>query len=303
MYDRTIMDVLNEWFSYLKNEKQYSLHTIRAYQTDLHAFFRFISLFKEEIISLDTIEKISVKDMRSWLAQKHIKGSNTKSTSRTLSTIRSFFTFLDKQEILRNHAIFNVKAPKLKKSVPKALAAQDAVDATKAIGDIAAEDWISKRDMALLTLIYGCGLRISEALSLTITDLPITDILRIKGKGKKQREVPVIQIVKSTIKDYLDAIPFTLENIVFVGVRGGPLRPEVFRRQLAKLRNSLGLPETTTPHAFRHSFATHLLENGGDLRTIQELLGHESISSTQIYTKIDTTKLLKAYESAHPKGH
>jgi integrase/recombinase XerC len=299
---QTIGQTVKEWFSYLKNEKQYSQHTLRAYESDLLAFFAFQSQHFGEDITVSVLEKIAVRDFRAWLAHRQRSEKSHKSTARAMSTVRSFYSYLEKQEILKNHAVFNLNSPKVKKSLPRALSSTDAVDASIAIGEMSDENWVSKRDIALLTLIYGCGLRISEALSLSDKDLPITDVLKILGKGNKEREVPVLPIVKQKIDDYLNSCPFEIKENLFLGLRGGKLAPEVFRRQLQNLRRYLGLPESATPHAFRHSFATHLLEKGVGLREIQELLGHSSLASTQVYTKVDARNLMAVYEKSYPKG-
>jgi integrase/recombinase XerC len=299
---QTLHEVIQEWFSYLKNEKQYSPHTVRAYQTDLLSFLDFQRGHLNEDITLDILEKLSTRDFRAWLAARKRKQISHKATARALSTIRSFYTYLEKQEIIENHAIYTINSPKIIKSLPRALSSADAVDASSAIGQISDEDWVSKRDIALLSLIYGSGLRISEALSVKADNLPIGEIIKITGKGNKEREVPVLKIVSDKINEYTDSCPFELKDTIFVGVRGAKLAPEVFRRQLKNLRNILGLPDSATPHAFRHSFATHLLEKGVGLREIQELLGHETIVSTQVYTKVDTKNLMSVYEKAHPKG-
>ncbi|PIR39038.1 MAG: recombinase XerC [Alphaproteobacteria bacterium CG11_big_fil_rev_8_21_14_0_20_39_49] len=299
---QTLQDVVKQWYSYLKNERQYSAHTLRAYQSDLISFFDFQNRHRGEAVTLSVLEKLEVRDIRAWLAHRQRSDMSNKATARAISTIRSFYKYIEKQEIIKNHAVFSVSSPKVTKSVPRALSSADAVDAGSAIGQLSDEDWVSKRDTALLTLIYGCGLRISEALSLTIADLPIGESLKITGKGNKEREVPVLPIVRERINEYLEACPFNMNESIFIGVRGGSLTPEVFRRQLKNLRCMLGLPDSATPHAFRHSFATHLLEKGVGLREIQELLGHSSLASTQIYTKVDTKNLLEAFEKAHPKG-
>lgn len=294
----------NEWKNYLEHEKGYSEHTLRAYENDILCFFGFIANNKKKAISVKILHEISTKNIRLWLAWRHEQGLSFKSTARALSTVRSFFKFLEKQEILINHAAHNAQTPKIPKSIPKALSKEDALDATDNINIVATDSWTGLRDIAILTLLYGCGLRISEALSITADMLPLDEFIRITGKGNKEREVPILPIVRSRIEDYITSCPysFNASDKIFVGARGGELKAEVFRRQIQKLRNSFGLPESTTPHAFRHSFATHLLEEGGDLRVIQELLGHSSLASTQKYTKIDSKRLLSVYEKTHPKG-
>lgn len=293
-----------EWQSYLLHERQYSAHTLRAYENDILPFFAFLKHHFEKEADYNLLSKLEVRDIRSWMAYLHGNGLTAKSTARALSVVRSFFRFLEKQEILKNHAALNAYMPKVPKSIPKALSREDALNAASSIDDVARESWTGKRDIALLTLIYGCGLRISEALSLKYKDVPLQNAIRIKGKGNKEREVPVLPIVAKRIGEYVKSCPYKmLENdFIFVGARGKPLRPEIFRKQLQIFRDSYGLPESTTPHAFRHSFATHLLQEGGDLRVIQELLGHASLSTTQQYTKTDSKRLLDVYNKAHPKA-
>jgi integrase/recombinase XerC len=302
--DKKTHSTAAEWFSWLESEKMYSKHTLAAYQGDIAAFFEFLNGYAGETVSLEMLEGLAVRDFRSWLAGRHKNGLTFKSTARALSTLRSFYKFLDRQEILRNHAVFNVSMPKVGKALPKALNADDAINATNTIEAMSNQDWTGKRDFALLMLIYGCGLRISEALGLKVKDIPLGGVLRITGKGNKQRELPVIPAIITAIKDYLAVCPFKQgrEDFVFLGAQGKQLQAPVFRRQLQLLRNAMGLPESTTPHAFRHSFATHLLENGGDLRSIQELLGHASLSTTQVYTKVDGKRLLTMYEQTRPRN-
>jgi integrase/recombinase XerC len=303
LLDLKTNDTINEWFGFLTNEKMYSAHTLRAYQGDIYSFLEFLTNYKGEQITLYMLEKLAVRDFRAWLAMRHKSEFTFKSTARAFSTIRSFYTFLDKQEIARNHAVFNVSIPKIGKALPKALDSEEALEATNIIESLSLKDWTGKRDFALLMLIYGCGLRISEALGLKCKDVTHRETLRILGKGNKQRELPVIPQIKQAIADYQKICPYKQQpdDFLFLGAQGKQLRAEVFRKQLQSLRNVLGLPESTTPHAFRHSFATHLLQGGGDLRSIQELLGHASLSTTQVYTKIDSKQLLNIYEKSRPR--
>ena len=227
------------------------------------------------------------------------------SNARALSTLRGFFRFLDRRGLASNAALAAVRTPKLPHSVPKPLSAEDAALALQRIGDLAEEPWLGKRDIAILTLFYGCGLRLSEALGLTRAEAPLEPgMLTITGKGRKTRLVPVLPAVASAIADYVATCPHRLasKGPLFVGARGGPLNPRLVQRQMQRLRALLGLPETATPHALRHSFATHLLAGGGDLRAIQELLGHASLSTTQRYTAVDSARLLGVYDQAHPRA-
>jgi integrase/recombinase XerC len=249
------------------------------------------------------LQQLETRDIRAWLASRS-QCFEAASTARALSTVKSFFRYLEKQEQVKNAAIFNIRGPRLKKALPRALAEGQAAEALQSIGQQHEEEWVNKRDVALLVLIYGCGLRISEALSLRCQDVPQGDVLTITGKGNKQRQVPVLPAVKEAIQQYIASCPypFTPLSPLFLGKRGKALDPAIFQLQLRKLRAALNLPESTTPHAFRHSFATHLLSAGGDLRSIQELLGHASLSTTQRYTHVDKARLLKAYKGAHPRA-
>jgi integrase/recombinase XerC len=219
--------------------------------------------------------------------------------------LRNFYRYLARENLAANAAIENIQTPKVPKSIPKALSQQEARDSLNMIEAMTEEPWVAKRDTALMTLLYGCGLRIGEALSLNRKEIPSGDTMVITGKGQKQRVVPILAIVKNAIADYLSHCPHTLgdDDPLFVGVRGGRLNPGVVQRQMRQLRAQLGLPDSATPHALRHSFATHLLAEGGDLRTIQELLGHASLSTTQRYTDVDARRLTAVYQSAHPRAN
>jgi integrase/recombinase XerC len=225
------------------------------------------------------------------------------STGRALSVLRGFYRFLARRKLVENAVVLGMKNPKLPKSVPKALTQAEASDAIDNIGELSDEPWVAKRDAALLTLLYGCGLRLGEALSLTRRDQLAARAgrLTVTGKGRKQRIVPVLPIVAEALDDYVAACPHRHDPL-FLGVRGGPLNPRIVQNRLQRLRLLLGLPSSATPHALRHSFATHLLAGGGDLRAIQELLGHASLSTTQRYTDVDAAGLMAVYERAHPRA-
>ena len=289
-----------EWFAHVRRG---SAHTLISYANDIRHFCEFLSDHLGARVSVDALSRLEVRDIRAWLAHRAPDYENT-STARALSTVKSFYRYLEKEGMLTNSAIFHIRGPKLKKSLPKALAVEQAQQALDTIGTQHDDDWVNKRDVALLVLIYGCGLRISEALSLNYRDIPKGDSVSITGKGNKQRNVPVLPLVREAIGEYVAACPypFTAAAPLFLGTRGKALDPAIFQLQLRKLRHALNLPESTTPHAFRHSFATHLLSNGSDLRSIQELLGHASLSTTQRYTHIDKTRLMQAYKSAHPRA-
>ena len=298
-----VKTAIADWDEWLRHGKQSSNHTLISYATDLRHFLGFLSEHLGGRIGFKQLRELEAKDFRAWLARRAGDYEAT-STARALSTIKSFYRYLEKQSHLKNDAILHMRGPKLKKSLPKALGQDQSAQALQNIGTLHEEEWVNKRDLALLVLIYGCGLRISEALSLTYATRPQGDTLSIIGKGNKQRIVPVLPAVNTAIADYLSACPypFTKDAPLFLGARGKALDPTIFQLQIRKLRRALQLPESATPHAFRHSFATHLLSAGGDLRSIQELLGHASLSTTQRYTHVDKERLMNAYKNAHPRA-
>lgn len=302
--DGTLASEFEKWQDWLAHVRKASQHTLVSYEHDMQHFFSFIAEHKGQGLTLGLLQNLTARDIRAWLASRADDYEAT-STARALSTTKNFFRRLEKEGLIENPAIFHIRSPRLKKSLPKALAEDQADAALQAAGALHEEEWLNARDLALLTLIYGCGLRISEALSLTYGDIPKTDAITITGKGNKQRVVPVLPTVTEAITAYAQSCPYPFEpdTPLFYGKRGKPLDPGVFQYQLRKLRRSLNLPESATPHAFRHSFATHLLSAGGDLRAIQELLGHASLSTTQRYTHVDKKRLLSAYKSAHPRGN
>ncbi|MBL8644139.1 MAG: tyrosine recombinase XerC [Rhodospirillaceae bacterium] len=295
---------IESWRAWLRAERRASDHTIDAYSRDLSAFLTFLTGHMGAEPDVPALAGLKPADVRAYLAQRHTLGIARSSVARGLSTLRNFFKFLERQNILHNPAVNAVKTPRLPKSVPKALREDDALDAIRAIGETHDEPWLSARDTALMLLLYGCGLRIGEALSLTCGDMPKGDTLRVTGKGRKERIVPVLSVVREAVAEYRRLCPFAPEKNapLFVGKRGKALNPGVVQRQVRHVRAILGLDETATPHALRHSFATHLLAKGGDLRTIQELLGHASLSTTQRYTAVDAAQLTKVYEKAHPRA-
>ncbi|MDX1975018.1 MAG: tyrosine recombinase XerC [Rickettsiales bacterium] len=298
-----LSEAIKAWEIWLRDIKRASRHTLISYQQDLTHFCGFLSGHVGEEISMAHLQALEAKDIRAWLASR-MQGFEASSTARALSTIKSFFRYLERQNQVQNAAIFHIRSPKLKKPLPKAVGIEQAKQALDEIETQHEEDWLGKRDLALLTLIYGCGLRISEALGLRYGDIPQGEVITIIGKGNKARQVPVLPVIKEAIADYVQTCPhaFAPEGPLFFGKRGKALDPAIFQLQLRKLRRSLNLPESTTPHAFRHSFATHLLSAGGDLRSIQELLGHASLSTTQRYTHVDKERLLTAYSNAHPRA-
>lgn len=295
--DNEVIIFTEKFLRFLKIEKRYSNHTLISYQSDIFYFLTFLFNVKEKMIDKNDLENLTTQDFRKWLLLR-LDNHNNASNARAVSSLRSFFLFLNRNNFLKNQEIRKIKTPKVAKAIPKAV---DKIDIEKILDEIKKiqkDDWQIARDIAILTLIYGCGLRISEALSITKQSLANNQTLVITGKGKKQRIVPLLPVVKEKIDSYLKICPFKIDftQTLFLGPKGKSYTRRDFSAIIQKIRQNLGLQETITPHAFRHSFATHLLEAGGDLRTIQELLGHESLSTTQRYTKIDKTRLLSVYE-------
>lgn len=297
------------WMTFLETERQLAAKTCEAYSRDLAGFLNFQSNHFGGAVSLKKLEKLTPRDFRSFLASRRSNGVSSRSLARTLSALRMFFRFLDRRGILKNDAILAVQTPKLAHSVPKPLSVGSALAVTgdpSAGASAGAPEWVLARDSAVLTLLYGSGLRISEALGLNRADAPLgrSDVLRITGKGNKERVAPVLPVAQQAIQRYLDLCPYSLppDGPLFVGVQGKRLSPRIIQMVMQRLRGAFGLPESATPHALRHSFATHLLGHGADLREIQELLGHASLSTTQIYTEVESSHLLKVYDEAHPRA-
>jgi len=301
--DIAVAKLIDDFLSFLTTKKRASKHTIISYQNDLSYFLVFLKNHKKKSVTIQVLEELNIYDFRAWLFSRNEAEFYSTSTARAVSCLRSFFTFLNKNNLLKNSEINKIKSPKIPKSIPKAVDQIDIKSIMKLVAEFNKYDWCIKRDMALLTLIYGGGLRISEALSVTKSSLANNDTLIVTGKGNKQRMIPILPIVKERIANYLAVCPYKIapDSVIFLGVRGGPYSPVLFERLISNIRKYLQLSNNVTPHSFRHSFATHLLEAGGDLRTIQELLGHSSLSTTQRYTKIDKTRLLDVYKNAHPR--
>ncbi|MBL4589896.1 MAG: tyrosine recombinase XerC [Alphaproteobacteria bacterium] len=294
---------LDDWQDYLEFEKRVSKHTFRAYISDTKLFVSFMSQHLANEISLNALSEIDLKDFRSWLARRTIDGKMATTRARNLSGIKNLLKWLDHRGIVHNGSISNLRSPKLPRTNPKPLY----FGQIKSLLELLSEeqsDWTKSRDHALFMLLYGCGLRINEALSLDIKDMPKDGFLRVMGKGSKERDVPVLDIVEDTLKRYIDQRidATTPDTPIFIGVRGKRLAQQVAQKSLRDMRMRLDLPETATPHALRHSFATHLLENGANLRQIQELLGHASLSTTQRYTEVNSVELMRIHKSAHPRG-
>ena len=303
-----LREAVEDWLAYLTVERQLAANTAEAYRSDISQFLAFLAQHFNRLPDMKRLLALSARDVRAFLAARRSEGVGSRSLSRTLSALRMFYKFLERRGYGKNDAIRAVSLPKLPHSVPKPLTAPKATALVDG-ADIASPDapeWVIARDTAVLALLYGSGLRISEALALKRKDAPIKgrDMLRVTGKGGKMRVVPVLPIVREAVERYLALCPMKLgsDDALFVGVRGKQLSPRIIQLRIAGARDALGLPETATPHALRHSFATHLLGAGADLRAIQELLGHASLSTTQGYTEVDRTHLLKVYNQAHPRA-
>jgi integrase/recombinase XerC len=294
------------WLSYLGAERRMSPKTVEAYRRDVLQFLGFLAEHLGGAPSLRDLAALTPADVRAFLASRRAVGIGSRSLMRTLAGTRAFARYLERNGKGQVGALSAVRAPKIGKTLPRPLAAADAK--RMADPDLPADDgqepWIHARDAAVLGLLYGAGLRISEALGLKRRDAGTADAVTVTGKGRKQRMVPVLSQVQKLIADYVALCPYDLpdDGPLFVGAKGGPLSPRLVQLAMARLRGALGLPETATPHALRHSFATHLLARGGDLRSIQELLGHASLSTTQIYTQVDAERLIEAYRNAHPRA-
>lgn len=291
---------VTSWLEYLRQERGYSPHTIDAYRNDVEAYITFLRDYNASEPSLDTILAADLLLIRSFLASRKIADYSNTSSARTLSGIKSFYKYLSYSKDKTNNVIFSARSPKKPKPLPKALTQSDTLTAIDHIGDYAKSDWQGLRNRALLLLIYASGMRISEAMSITKEHLH-DEHIRIVGKGNKERIIPWIPSAKALVERYMEQVPYNIDNgVIFLSERGKPMSRATFAKQLQALRRNMGLPEYLTPHAFRHSFATHLLENGADLRAIQELLGHVSLSTTQRYTKVDLKRLSNVYQDAHP---
>ncbi len=298
-----LQDAIARWQRWLSTEKGASPATIRAYNTDLAEFLAFMADYRERKPGLNDLGNISLMEFRAWLSARAMEGAQAVTRARGISGVRNLFKWLDRHGIVHNPHIGALKAPKLKSSLPRPLHEKDMGALLDEAASLPDAPWIGLRDRALFTLLYGCGLRISEALALNRNDLPQgSATVRVLGKGSKERQVPVLPVVNEAVATYLEACPWQGTDAIFVGSRGDRLNASVARKQMQALRGALQLPDSATPHALRHSFATHLLGGGADLRAIQDLLGHASLSTTQRYTDVDTEKLLAVYADAHPRA-
>lgn len=297
---REIKQLIAQWQSWLLNERRYSPHTLDAYSRDLSGFFDFAAEHLGKVLETADLAKLEVRDFRAYLSQRAARHIDKSSLARELSTLKNFFKWLARYDILRNPALSVIRTPRRAKVLPKALEVNDTFNVIDEAQNLASNSWQGLRDTAIFTLLYGCGLRISEALSLNVGDIGNNDFLRIKGKGNKERIVPLLPVVVENINKYLAECPYQPKQgePLFLGARGDRLVPRIIQRQMQKIRAYLGLPDNLTPHALRHSFATHLLAEGTDLRSIQELLGHASLTTTQRYTDVQIETLKKEYDKA-----
>jgi len=300
--NKHIEDAFTNWLGNLKEVKNLSDNTLISYKHDVKSFIEFISTHTGSEVSIKYLNDMKISDFRSFLSYLRNKDISSTSIARIISSLKSFFNYLLNTNLIESTVVQSLRTPKQKKSLPRPISSELAIETIKHAQDMEKEKWIGLRNKSILMLLYGCGLRISEALNLNFEDINENDYLIIKGKGNKERMVPLMDYVKNDIENYIHECPknFMKDDPLFVGKRLDRLSPRIIQYVLEKIRHNLSLPETATPHALRHSFATHLLNSGGDLRTIQELLGHSSLSTTQKYTKVETEKLYDAYSKAHP---
>ncbi len=298
------LHLLEDWLEKLRALNGASEKTVEAYRRDVSGFLGFLGGHLGGEVGKTALGAITTADMRAWMAAERQRGIAARSLARELSAVKSFYRWLAEAEGVESAAVSATRSPKLKQRLPRPVSPEAARDLLDSAEIQNATPWIAARDVAVVTLLYGCGLRISEALALPRSAHPLPETLRITGKGDKTRLVPVLPAARKAVADYIRLCPFDQApgDPLFLGARGKRLNPRMIQKTLEKSRLQLGLPATATPHALRHSFATHLLESGGDLRSIQELLGHASLSTTQAYTAVNQSRLMDVYEKAHPKG-
>ena len=295
---------LAQWLAHIRALNGAAAHTVTAYAADVARYMDFLARHRGAAEGTMALLAVPQADLRAWMAHERARGLGPRSLARALSAVKGFTGWLAERDGVDATAILSARGPKYRRSLPRPLSEDGARDMIDRVETQAREDWIAARDAAVVTLLYGCGLRISEALGLTGAASPLPEVLRITGKGSKTRIVPVIPAARAAVARYAALVPFDLAPAepLFRGVRGGALNPRLIARAMESARLQLGLPATATPHAMRHSFATHLLSAGGDLRTIQELLGHASLSTTQAYTAVDTARIMDVYDKAHPRA-
>ncbi|MBZ8118572.1 tyrosine recombinase XerC [Roseovarius sp. LXJ103] len=297
-------EALSTWLDQQRALRGASEHTIAAYAADVTEFLSFMTAHHGGTQGLGPLAQIGVSDMRAWMANARGRDVGARSLARKLSAVKSFYRWLAEREGFEPTAVLSTRSPKYQSKLPRPLSVKAAKDVIELAEAQSLTPWIAARDQAVITLLYGCGLRISEALSLTGAALPMGASLRIIGKGEKERIVPVLSAARQAVEAYTRLCPYDIapDTPLFYGARGAALSPRAVQKVMQSVRMQLGLPATATPHAMRHSFATHLLNAGGDLRAIQELLGHASLSTTQAYTGVDTARLMEVYARAHPKA-
>lgn len=299
------IDALARWLSHLRAVDGLSDHTIKAYRQDVSGFLGFLANHHGSgTASLSAIAHLSQSDLRAWMAQARNSGLSPRSLARALSAVKGFIAWIADAQGADASIVLSARSPKHRRKLPRPLTTKGAADILDSVGDQSMTPWIAARDTAVVTLLYGSGLRISEALGLTGAHHPLPEVLRIKGKGNKERLVPTLPVAREAIARYAGLCPYDLapDHALFRGARGGALNPRLIALVMEKARAQLGLPASATPHALRHSFATHLLSAGGDLRMIQELLGHASLSTTEAYTAVDTARLMAVYARSHPRA-
>lgn len=294
------------WLAHLEHERGYAIATRTAYERDLTQFVAYLKADLGHPPCLGDLASLDPKTVRRFLAARRKAGAQSRSLARTLSALRTFYRWLEATGQVQNRALARIATPRIPRSLPKPLTVEKASALVDEGESDASEDWIKARDTAVLLLLYGAGLRISEALGITRRDAPTPgrDVIRVVGKGGKERLVPILPVTQKAVQRYIALCPYPLEpeSPLFLGAKGGALSPRLIQLAVARMRDTLTLPDTATPHALRHSFATHLLAAGADLRQIQELLGHASLSTTQVYTEVDRERILAIYDAAHPRS-
>ena len=295
--------LVERWSAFLQHDRRRSPHTVRAYVATAHRLIEFLGRYRGGAIDAAGLLGLGAADLRAFLAQRRGEGLGASSAARELSGVRAFLKYAAEQQG-EAAQVPRTRAPRRARTLPRPASPEDAMSLAEDAASAASNEWIGARDLAILLLLYGAGLRVAEALSLTARILPVGQVIRVTGKRSKTRVVPIVPAVAEAIEDYRRKCPYPLSGdaLLFVGARGGPLNADLVRRAVRAARIRLGLPDSLTPHALRHSFATHLLARGADLRALQELLGHASLSSTQIYTAVDAARLLDVYRHAHPRA-
>ncbi len=288
------------WHDHLTRDRRRSEHTVRAYVATAHRLIDFLSSYRDEAVTSDVLGSLQASDLRAFLTGRRASGLGNSSAARELSAVRGFLAFAGEGD----GKVPRIKGPKRPRSVPRPISPDEVTSLADEVAEDASQEWIAARDYAVLMLLYGCGLRVAEALGITGAALPLGEAINVRGKRNKTRVVPLLLPVAQAVERYVTLCPYPIarDEPIFRGARGGPLKGEIVRRAVRKARRALGLSERTTPHALRHSFATHLMNGGADLRGIQELLGHSSLSTTQKYTHISLDKLMDVYDKAHPKA-